>query len=58
MQLNYDLDEELETYPYGIEHTLRNFGEYKGEDAVDERVDELITDLERMREEAKEGRPM
>lgn len=56
VQLNYDLDEELDAYLYGIEHTLRNFGEYEGEDAVDERIDAIEDELDRLREEAKEGR--
>jgi hypothetical protein len=56
VQVNYDLDEELDAYRYGIEHTLRNFGEYHGEDAVDQRIDELKQALEDMRDEAKSGR--
>jgi len=56
VQANYGLDEELDAYLYGIEHTLRNFGEYHGEDAVDQRVDELKRSVEEMREEAKDGR--
>lgn len=56
VQVNYDLDEELDSYLYGIEHTLRNFGEYHGEDAVDQRIDEMKQSLEDMRDEAKNGR--
>jgi hypothetical protein len=56
VQANYDLDEEIDAYRYGIEHTLRNFGEYHGADAVDRRIDELQQSLEEMREEVKNGR--
>lgn len=56
VQLNYSLDDELDAYRYGIEHTLRNFAEYEGAAAAEKRVDELLVELERMREEVKEGR--
>lgn len=55
-QLNYSLDEELDAYRYGIEHTLRNFAEFEGEDEAEARLDELINTLEAKREEIKEGR--
>lgn len=56
VQMNYTLDEELDAYAHGIEHTLRNIGEYEGEDAVDERVDDLVDSLESQREAFKDGR--
>lgn len=56
VQMNYTLDEELDAYAHGIEHTLRNIGEYEGEDAVDERVDGLVDSLESQREAFKDGR--
>ncbi|MXV63497.1 hypothetical protein GS429_15825 [Natronorubrum sp. JWXQ-INN-674] len=56
VQLNYSLDEEIDAYLYGIEHTLRNHAEYQGEDVVNERIDELIDALDGMREEVVEGR--
>lgn len=56
VQLNYTLDEELDAYIYGIEHTLRNFAEYEGEEAVDERINSIRDELDRMEDEVKEGR--
>lgn len=56
VQMNYTLDEELDAYAHGIEHTLRNIGEYDGADAVDERVDDLVDTLESQREAFKDGR--
>lgn len=56
VQLNYNLDEELAAYRYGIEHTLRNFAEYEGTDAAEERLDELIEDFEELQNEVTEGR--
>lgn len=57
VQLNYTLDEELDAYLRGIEHTLRNFAEYEGGEAVDERLDTIREELDRMQDEVKEGRP-
>lgn len=56
VQMGYDLTEELDVYTHGVEHTLRNFAEYEGEDAAEERIDALIAELEGMREDVKEGR--
>jgi hypothetical protein len=56
VQLNYSLAEELDAYRYGIEHTLRNFAEFEGADEAETRLDDLIADLETMREAVKEGR--
>ncbi|GAA1346002.1 hypothetical protein GCM10009647_090540 [Streptomyces sanglieri] len=56
VQLNYTLDEEMDAYLYGIEHTLRNIAEFQGEETADARLDEIEDELERMRDDVKEGR--
>lgn len=57
VQANYSLEEELLAYKFGTEHTLRNIAEYESEQAAEDRLDELITSLEEMRDRVKEGRP-
>jgi hypothetical protein len=37
VQLNYSLAEELDAYRYGIEHVLRDFVEFEGEDEAEAR---------------------
>lgn len=56
VQANYSLQEELRTYEFGIEHTLRNIAEYEGEAAADDRLDALLASLEETRDRVKEGR--
>lgn len=55
-QVNYDLEDELEVYLYGIEHTLRNFAEHDSPERADDVLDDLIQRLEAKREPVKDGR--
>lgn len=56
VQLNYSLEEELDAFTYGIEHTIRNVAEFEGQEAAEDRIDELVATLESKREELKDGR--
>lgn len=56
VQLIYSMDEELDAYRYGIEHALRNVAEQVGEDEAVSRLDELIAELEGVREKVGAGR--
>lgn len=54
--LNYDLEDELNVYTYGIEHTLRNFAEFDSPERAEAELDALIDHLEDQREVVTEGR--
>lgn len=56
VQLDYSLDEELDAFVYGIEHTLRNVAEFEGAEEADARLDELLDTLEGKRSELRNGR--
>lgn len=55
-RLNYDLEDELDVYCFGIEHTLRNYAEHDSPERADEELDRIIERLEDKREVVKEGR--
>lgn len=56
VQMGYTLDDELSAYTKGIDHTLKNIAEYESPQRAEEEVDELIQELEDMRQEVTEGR--
>lgn len=56
LQLNYSYREEIDAYTYGIEHTLRNIAEHEDPETAEETLDELIAEIEGMREEVTDGR--
>jgi|GEM_PF-2540208 len=55
--LGYTAEDELDMYLFTIEESLRIFAERNDEDAVDDKIDELVESIEAMRPEIKEGRP-
>lgn len=56
VQLNYSLEEELDAYLQGIDHTLRNFAEREDAATIDEQIDDIVAELEANREAVKNGR--
>ncbi|PSP57636.1 hypothetical protein BRC73_07990 [Halobacteriales archaeon QH_7_66_37] len=55
--LGYSAAEEMEMYLFCIEEDLRIFAERNDEETVDAKIDELISSLEDMRGDVKDGRP-
>ena len=55
-QMGYTINEELDAFMYGIEHTLRNIVEYRSQEEATQRIDQCIVELEAMKEITKEGR--
>jgi hypothetical protein len=55
--LGYSAAEEMEMYLFCIEEDLRIFAERNDEEIVDAKIDELISSLEDMRGDVKDGRP-
>jgi predicted DNA-binding protein (UPF0278 family) len=55
-QMNYDLEDELDVYVYGIEHTLRNYAEFDSPERAEEVLDDVVERLEDKREAVRDGR--
>jgi hypothetical protein len=55
--LDYTADEEIKMHTKGIEEDLRIIGERDGEQAAQERIDDVIESLESMREKVQHRRP-
>jgi hypothetical protein len=55
-QMNYDLEDELDVYVYGIEHTLRNYAEFDSPERAEEVLDDVVERLEDKREAVRGGR--
>lgn len=55
--LGYSATDEIDMHIFGIEEDLRIVAERSGGEAVEEHIDRLITTLNEMREDVKEGRP-
>lgn len=56
VQLNYSLAEERDAYRYGLEHVLRNVAEHEDEETASRWLENLIADLEGLRETVTDGR--
>lgn len=54
--LDYSAAEEIQMHMAGIEEDLKLIAEFEGQDEVDAQLDSLLSDLEAMRDEVKEGR--
>jgi hypothetical protein len=54
--MGYSLDDEISAYMQGIEHALENISEYESSERPDEQIDDLIEQLQAMREPVAEGR--
>ena len=56
VQMGYPLTDEIAAYTQGTKHTLKNIAQYGGPEQAEKELDQVIDELEEMREEIKEGR--
>ena len=56
VQMGYPLTDEIAAYTQGIRHTLKNIAQYSGPEQAEDELDQVIDELEGMREEIREGR--
>ena len=56
VQMGYPLTDEIAAYTQGIRHTLKNIAQYGGPEQAEKELDQVIDELEEMREEIREGR--
>ena len=56
VQMGYPLTDEIAAYTQGTRHTLKNIAQYSGPEQAEDELDQVIDELEGMREEIREGR--